>query len=608
MCGFLCLVNYKENLNSVRRKLHNISNYTNHRGPDKTSFYFNDKFSVLFRRLSIIDLTKKSDQPITSKNNRYIMAFNGEIYNYLELKKILEKKGYKFFSRGDSEVLLNCFVEWGENFIEKIRGMFSFCIWDKNLNKFYAFRDRFGQKPLFYHHSKLGLIVSSEIKDINYFIEQKNENIDISKKYIFMSFCDNSKNTFFKNIFRLLPSRKLIFKNKKINIYKYWSLKINENKQYDIDEFKNNFLDTVNIHTKADVKIAYLLSGGLDSSSIIAAAKHLGNEINSFSIIPKNTFNERPYINSFVKKLNINHDYIYIKETRDNLDVGKVLYYHDEPIKGSECIYQYLLRKEINQRNYKVLIGGEGGDEVLGGYKRMFIVYLYTLFNQRKFKEFNDCLKKSGMKKSFIKREIKRLKNIINKKISDREDKTGYEFLIQQKKNKYSFLSENWNDLKTPSKFNFFKQSIYNSITYNDINLALRMEDRNCMSFGIENRVPFLDHKFVEYIFSIKYENFVKDGIQKYMLRESIRDLSDEFLVNREKKSGRPGNDNHYIFDIVFDEFIDLLGTKKLNSSFLNHKALVIELIKERKKRSYTTSGNFYFRVYNYLKWKHLKL
>ena len=209
MCGFLCLVNYKENLNSVRRKLHNISNYTNHRGPDKTSFYFNDKFSVLFRRLSIIDLTKKSDQPITSKNNRYIMVFNGEIYNYLELKKILEKKGYKFFSRGDSEVLLNCFVEWGENFIEKIRGMFSFCIWDKNLNKFYAFRDRFGQKPLFYHHSKLGLIVSSEIKDINYFIEQKNENIDISKKYIFMSFCDNSKNTFFKNIFRLLPSRKL---------------------------------------------------------------------------------------------------------------------------------------------------------------------------------------------------------------------------------------------------------------------------------------------------------------------------------------------------------------------------------------------------------------
>jgi len=608
MCGFLCLVNYKENLSSVKRKLHNISNYTNHRGPDKTSFFFNEKFSVLFRRLSIIDLTNKSDQPIISKNKRYVMVFNGEIYNYLDLKKTLEEKGYRFFSNGDAEVLLYCFIEWGEVFIEKIRGMFSFCIWDKNLNKFYAFRDRFGQKPLFYHHSKLGLIVSSEIKDINYFIEKKNENLDISKKYIFKSFCDHSKETFFKDIFRLLPSGKLIYKNDKINISKYWTLTINESKKYMVDEFRNNFLETVNIHTKADVKIAYLLSGGLDSSSIIAAAKYLGNEINCFSIIPIKTVDEKPYINSFVKKLNINHNYIGIEETRDNLDIEKVLYYHDEPVQQVSCIYQYLLRKEIKQRNYKVLIGGEGGDEVLGGYRRMLIIYLYTLFNQKKFNEFDDCLKQSGIKKNIIKKEMERLKKIINKKISDQEDKSSIEFLIQQKKMNNEFLKENWNDLKTSSKFNFFKQTIYNSITYNDINLSLRMEDRNCMSFGIENRVPFLDHKFVEYIYAIKYENFIKNGIQKCMLRDSIRDLSDEFIVNREEKSPRPGNNNHYIFNMVFDEFIDLLKTKKLNNPLLNHKTLVAKLIKEKKNESYSTNGLFYFRVYNYLKWKRLKL
>ena len=608
MCGFLCLVNYKENLSSVKRKLHNISNYTNHRGPDKTSFFFNEKFSALFRRLSIIDLTKKSDQPIISKNKRYLMVFNGEIYNYLDLKKTLEEKGYKLFSTGDAEVLLHSFIEWGEDFIDKIRGMFSFCIWDKELNKFYAFRDRFGQKPLFYHHSKLGLIVSSEIKDINYFIEKKNENLDISKKYIFKSFCDHSKETFFKDIFTLLPARKLIYKSDKINISKYWTLTINESKKYMVDEFRNNFLETVNIHTKADVKIAYLLSGGLDSSSIIAAAKYLGNEIDCFSIIPIKTDDEKPYINSFVKKLNINHDYIGIEETRDNLDIEKVLYYHDEPVQQVSCIYQYLLRKEIKQRNYKVLIGGEGGDEVLGGYRRMLIIYLYTLFNQKKFDEFDDCLKQSGMKKNIIKKEMERLKKIINKKISDQEDKSSIEFLIQQKKMNNEFLKENWNDLKTSSKFNFFKQTIYNSITYNDINLSLRMEDRNCMSFGIENRVPFLDHKFVEYIYAIKYENFIKNGIQKCMLRDSIRDLSDEFIVNREEKSPRPGNNNHYIFNMVFDEFIDLLKTKKLNNPLLNQKTLVSKLIKEKKNKSYSTSGYFYFRVYNYLKWKRLKL
>ena len=212
------------------------------------------------------------------------------------------------------------------------------------------------------------------------------------------------------------------------------------------------------------------------------------------------------------------------------------------------------------------------------------------------------------MKKNIIKKEMERLKKIINKKISDQEDKSSIEFLIQQKKMNNKFLKENWNDLKTSSKFNFFKQTIYNSITYNDINLALRMEDRNCMSFGIENRVPFLDHKFVEYIYAIKYENFIKNGVQKYMLRESIRDLSDEFIVNREEKSPRPGNNNHYIFNMVFDEFIDLLKTKKLNNPLLNQKTLVSKLIKEKKNKSYSTSGYFYFRVYNYLKWKRLKL
>ena len=165
MCGFVCFIN-ENNLSKKYLNLANSGKLSNHRGPDSQKYYRVKNFTAYFRRLSIIDISKKSDQPIVSENKRYILVFNGEIYNYLELRNDLENKKVKFKTGGDAEVLLNCFIYYGENFVEHLRGMFSFCIWDKYTSKLIAYRDRFGQKPFYYFKTKNGLVISSEIKDI----------------------------------------------------------------------------------------------------------------------------------------------------------------------------------------------------------------------------------------------------------------------------------------------------------------------------------------------------------------------------------------------------------------------------------------------------------
>ena len=611
MCGFVCFINEieisKNYLNLLKKK-----QIFTHRGPDSQKYYIDRNFSAYFQRLSIIDLSKNSNQPLLSENKRYVMVFNGEIYNFQELRNKLKNKNFEFKSTGDAEVLLKYFCAFGEKFIQDIRGMFSFCIWDKYKKKLIAYRDRFGQKPLYFLKTNKGLILSSEIKDIKKVISLSGNN-DAIKKYLYRNILDVKNDTFFKDLKRLGPSEKLSFHKNSLEINKYYNLDLIDSKNYDKEEFLQIFKETLKIHLISDVKIACLLSGGLDSSTIVANSIEYQKNLKAFSIFPKKTFDERPWIDDFVKKKEINHEYIDIENKINPEGFEKVLYYQDEPFHGTNCIYQFFLAQEIKKQNYKVVLNGEGADEVMGGYDRMFMSYMSYLFLNGKMEKFKEIVHSRNLNLKIFISKIKAMLKRIENKSTDFENSLAFNFLNKSKsKELMKLYNLKWNNI-TNLKGNIFKKTLKNSIYSNDLQLALRMSDRNSMSASIENRTPYLDHKFVEYIFSIKTENFYYNNLPKGMLRNSMNRINTKKITKRINKSGRPGSDSHFIYNKVFDDFIDKIKSSNIDAYGFDKKKIYKNLIKNYQdlkqfslNKDIGNNNNFYFRLYSYLVWEKL--
>ena len=610
MCGYICFVN-ENNLANKYLNYTYKNELSNHRGPNSQKFYKENNFLAYFRRLSIIDVTHKSDQPIISQDKRYILVFNGEIYNFIELRNRLKKKNIKFKSNGDAEVILKSFIYYGENFVDELRGMFSFCIWDKHRQKLIAYRDRFGQKPLYYFKTNRGLIISSEIKDINKIANLSKNSLTINK-YLFRNILDNNDETFYDNLKRLEPSRRLIFEKNTIKISKYYDLKFSEKKNFILEEFLDIYNECLKLHLQSDVKIAFLLSGGIDSSSVVASSLNFKKNIKAFTVIPKYTYNEKPYINHFIKQKKISHEYINLDDKINVDNFKKALSFQDEPFHGTNSLYQFLLNQEIIKRKYKVVITGEGADEVLGGYDRMFLYYMWQLLNDNKIKKFDKIVFERNLNKDLLKKNILNLKKNINKNITDFENNKAFEYL-NSNTNKNKYYNLRWNDLRASNK-NVFKKSLKNSIFTNDLQIALRMSDRNSMSSSIENRTPYLDHKFVDYIFSIKSEDFYYNNMSKGMLRFAMRETCPKKILNRKNKTGRPGSDMYFIFKKVFDDYIDLLETSDLTNYGFGIEKIKKTLFKFKKNLNYSSSlnkdfrndMNFFFRIYSYLVWSKL--
>lgn len=600
MCGFFCIIGENQNkLISENETILAGQKYL-HRGPDSQKFYFENEFRCYFRRLSIIDLNQRSDQPFHSKNKRYLILFNGEIYNFKILKKELKNLGCKFYTEGDTEVLLKAFEIWGKKFIKKIQGMFSICIWDKKFKKFYAFRDRFGIKPLYYVYLKNTYIFSSEIKDILSLIKIKkiDENHNVISNYLANSFLNDTDQTFFKNIKSVNPGNMIEIKNKKMTIQKYWSLKYSETKNLDQKEIINNFNKTLKMHTISDVPIAYTLSGGIDSSLLTGASvkmKEFNAKTKFFSIIPKNTLDESHWIDTTVKKFNLNHYYCNSGKTNFD-DYKNFINFQDEPVQTSSAYYQYLLRKKIKKYGLKVLMVGEGADEVYGGYKRCLFYYLNHMnFNKKRTTEF---LLKSN---KFMQNDVNEIlsnylefNNRIKTNVSDIEDFSSEKFLKKKVLNKFLSIPQN-------SK-NFFKDALISHMTKRDLPYVLRMEDRNSMSQSIEARVPFLDHKMVEYVFNIKTKFFMQNAENKHILRSCFKNYFSKEVISRKEKSPRPGDNSDFIFNTFYGYFLDLLNNN-LQNNYFNNKKIKVCLESDKKKKFYQNSS-FYFRVFNYLVWR----
>tara|TARA_B100000767_G_C19774909_1_gene542010 strand:+ start:2057 stop:3898 length:1842 start_codon:yes stop_codon:yes gene_type:complete len=608
MCGFVAVINSEQNNDKLISAFDKLKKLNFHRGPDEVKTLHKKKYSLLFRRLKIIDLNNRSSQPFSSDDGLIDLVFNGEIYNYLEIKSELKKYNIKFKTKSDTEVILKSYQFWGPDFVKRLRGMFSIIILDNNKKKYLCFRDRLGQKPLFYSKYRNGLIVSSEIKDIIFF-KKKNEikeNENTTLKYLLRGWCDDNQNTFFKGVHSLPPGSMGIIENSTLKIKKYWELEINDNKNFEKDEFNEIFSENIKIHLRADVPIAFTLSGGLDSSSIVRKGLDCQSPRNkSFSLdtFNKNEDDEKKFIKEFVKKNSLNHSFINLKKNIEKDILEKMIFYQDEPVGSMSFLNQFSLRKRIHEEGFKVLMVGEGGDEVLGGYNRMFLPYLHSVYIKNK-KEIPEEVKKNisiNLGKDF--RNIN--KEIINyskhlQKNSDIEDLTPLKFLnIDEKNISTNLMFYNKTD---PSKKNSFKSFLLNHIFKRDLPHILRQEDRISMSQSIENRTPFVDHKLLEYIFSINEKFFMHKGQSKFMLRSIMKNkLPNSYL--KKKKIGRPGDPSHLIFNTYYEKFLEFLSDDFSINNYFDNKKLRKFIVIDKKNKNYANK-NFYFRALNYLVWK----
>ena len=472
MCGILI-----SNTNTALFK--KALNQQSFRGPDGNKTYEFDKTMLGFNYLSITGRKKNYWQPYKLKN--YILLFNGEIYNYKELNKEIQKVNKNFKSDSDTKTLINYFLNFGiEKSLKNLRGMWSLCLLDTKKKTLYLSRDRLGIKPLYYYKDKNKFIFSSSIKSINYLLKKKKINREYLKKYLIHGHLDNSKSTPFKNILNF-PSASLLkinLKNKKnidFKFSKFWKLNKNETRNMgDVTNFKKlldkNFLLHGDIQKR--VKAVIPLSSGLDSTFI--QKKNITKNYISISL-SGDFFNEEvSVIKRFVKDKKLNHIFLEVKKKDySSKKLKKFIELLDQPIRSLNPYFQFLIRKKAKTFNAKVLQNGDGGDEIFGGYYYA-LPYLLNFFN-----------KKSNSK-------LKNLKFIFLKEFAEELSKKN-------------FLNKNQKKID-------LKQFLFSRILKTHIPYWLRVDDEISMLNSIENRVPYLDHRILEFCMSVKSQYFYKKG------------------------------------------------------------------------------------------------
>ena len=363
MCGFVGYVNKEKDKTKTIKKMNDT---IIHRGPDSEGFYTDETIALGFRRLSIIDL-KGSNQPIYNEDESKVIVFNGEIYNYQELREKLIKKGHKFKTNGDTEVILHGYEEYKEKLFPMLRGMFAFIIYDKKTKEVIGARDYFGIKPLYYYIDKDNFMFGSEIKSFLPNKEFKKEvNTNNLKMYLIFQYSIEDQ-TFFKNVYKLKPGHYFKYNNGNLEINKFFEISY-DRKDNNYEELKKEMEkvinDSVEYHKISDVEVGSYLSGGVDSSYVVSVAK----PDKSFSIgFKKEGFDETVYAKELSSMLDIENYSTYMSSD-EFFDILPTIQYHtDEPHANLSTVPLYFLSKEAS-KHVKVVLSGEGADEMFGGY------------------------------------------------------------------------------------------------------------------------------------------------------------------------------------------------------------------------------------------------
>ena len=553
MCGIAGIIQSTSSFYKIEH-LKKMTDALAHRGPDGEGFWQNESTHTLLghRRLSIIDLSDAGQQPMHYMN-RYTIIHNGEIYNYVELKEVLQKKGYTFQSQTDTEIIVAAYVCWGDLCVDYFDGMFSFAIWDEKEKTLFAARDRFGEKPFFYSFGNNKFLFASEMKALWAAGVEKVSNQKMLFNFITIGYTDNPDQpgeTFFENIFKLPAATTLNYNSitQKLELEKYWDIdpeKENKKRTEEeaLDQFNHLLTQSVKRRLRSDVAIGTSLSGGLDSSSIVALMAEMKSAVyqqKTFTaIFPGYEKDESVFSKQVAEKFKLEQFTTAISGDAFLKDWNKLCYHQEEPF-GSASIYaQYKVYELAKQQDVKVLLDGQGADETLAGYHKYYKWYWQELFRNRKLfrsKELK-AAKAIGVTEKFD------FKNVIASYFPDfttialeqqyllkaiRQEDLEKEFVRLQSKEAY---------YSTPGHFTLNGVLYFNTCTHG-LEELLRYADRNSMAHGREVRLPFLNHELVEFIFSLPANFKIRSGWTKWILRETMKNRLPESITWRQDKIG----------------------------------------------------------------------
>ncbi len=540
MCGISGFIGNK---NISREVILETLKLMKNRGPDFSDYFSksisdNKKIFLLHSRLSIIDLKERSNQPF--KIGNYIIVFNGEIYNYVELRKNLLEKKIKLKTFSDTEILLNYFILYGKNCLKYFDGMWSFAIFDLKTKKLFLSRDPFGEKPLYIYKTNYGLFFGSEIKFLHN-LSQENFTVNEKKinRYLSYGYKSIHKNneTFFKKVYSLENSSILTCdENSNIKISKHWTPKVrSRNWKEDELNFKSQSILTTSLkrRMRSDVPTGFLLSGGVDSGGLASlAVKKLNKKIKTFSIIDTDKrYNEINNIKKIAKDLQCDNQIIKISKSNFIENLIKQIKYHNSPVYTLAQYLHSLLMREIKKSGIKVVISGVGADELYSGYFDHYLFHLKYLYNKKDFKENLNYWKKYI--KKFVRNPVlKNYKLFLNKPNFNEHIydniKNISEYLVDPEQGKfeeYKFLREQFSNRRL------------NEMFFEIVPAILNNEDLNAMMFSIENRSPYLSKELFETIYSIGPEHLIQNGYSKNILRNNLKDvLVEDVRTDRQKK------------------------------------------------------------------------
>ncbi|WP_164718225.1 asparagine synthase (glutamine-hydrolyzing) [Colwellia sp. Arc7-635] len=480
------------------------------------------------RRLSIIDLTVAGHQPFCM--GKYVVVYNGEIYNYLELKVELEKLGVVFNTLTDTEVFVAAYVMWGSGAFKKFNGMWAAAIYDIESKKTVLTRDQFGIKPLYYSTENGTVHFSSEIKFIAELKELTEVDDQAVYQYLRYSETDYSEHTMFKQVKQVLPGQYIEIFNGDLNKFTFWDsreLSVSANKS-NVEELLKSSID---IRLRSDVQIGSLLSGGIDSSLIVGLINesHGLNNFNSYSAVFKEEeFSEKKYIDKTADLLKFTPNFVYPKADDLSKYIEELIYIQELPFRSLSVLSQYLIYKEVAQTgDVKVLLNGQGADEIFSGYTEHYYTYFLDLLNRLKFiKLFHEF------------RAFKRYKNLSWKAAVSVSVKSILS-LSFQRKDKYKLFNKSFKRDKPPKPFRSkLKNNFYKNLNFSALREYLRYEDKNSMHFSLESRLPFLDFRLVKRAFALNSDEYIQNGVTKIQLRDiGTKYLADE-VRNRKDKTG----------------------------------------------------------------------
>jgi len=564
-----------------------------HRGPDDEGTYFDGPVGLGFRRLAILDLTPSGHQPMVSADGRAVLVFNGEIFNYIELRDELRTLGHTFRSTGDAEVLLRCYLEWGASCVERFNGEWAFVIYDRARRVLFGSRDRFGIKPLYKLETPAATLWASEIKALLAFSGYRPDiNWDVAADFLLNGSLDHTGGTFFRGIEPVPAATAFEVRLDAVERrWRYWSLPAGpptETVDDPAGRFAEIFEDAVRIRLRSDVPVGVCLSGGLDSTAVICAMARArqgeddpgAGPVRAFSY-HHDDFNEQPYVDATIKETGAALQRLLMDHKSLWQLTERVIRAHDEPVHTLTAMVGFELMRLIAGAGVTVILNGQGADESLGGYDSYFPDAWYTAVRDgrpvRAWREIRRFAAAHGSKPGEL------FSRVLVRTVKAELRKVGWYRALARYRAGRAMRRQGWfagRMLEDGSVAGFepvdLRSVLQRSMTREPLPLYLRVEDRNSMAHSVEVRLPMLDYRLIELAFSLDNDWKIRGEWNKYVLREAMRGRIPEMVRARIDKMGFPSPTRDLLRDETRDSLLDIIGSQSARERGIYHTDTIL--------------------------------